>query len=57
MNTYVKAHWSTSGAGEKIWIPRHRMKTNEMVHKHHIERLGEEIRGLEKLKHGKRMKA
>lgn len=37
--TYVKGHYSHSRSGEEIWVPRHRMRPNEKVHEHHLERV------------------
>ncbi len=47
--TWVKAHWSHSRSGERVWVPRHRMRENEKIHERHIEHMEREIKDLKSL--------
>lgn len=51
---WVKGHWSYSRSGERIWVPRHKMRENEKVHERHLHRLDEEIKGLKEQEYGRR---
>lgn len=55
METTVKGHYSYNGRyGKRFWVPEHKMKVNERIHKRHLKKLGEEAEVLEEMSKGRK---